>query len=146
MEIDVRREAVKLFNETWDLIDIKERTPEQEAQMLHKAHASRYLWGLVGESKNFSRGEWQVSRVYAELKMGAPALLHGKLSLDIAEKNNLEAHDLAFGHEAVARAYGLLGENDNAAAHKAKGLEAAATLANKEDREYAESEINNIVC
>jgi hypothetical protein len=40
MEIDVRKEAGKLLNGAWDLIDLPKRTPEQDAEMLHKAHAS----------------------------------------------------------------------------------------------------------
>ncbi|MCL2839468.1 MAG: hypothetical protein FWE05_01755 [Defluviitaleaceae bacterium] len=143
MELDIRKEAIKLFNETWDLFDKPERTEEEDITMLHKVHTSRYLWGLVGEPVNFARGEWQVSRAYALLKMGAPAWLHAQSSLKFAEENNLGALDLAFGHESCARALAILGEKESAANHIQKALSAAEKL-EKGDRDYAEREIKNI--
>jgi hypothetical protein len=144
MEIDVRKEAAKLFNETWDLIDMPDRTAEQNAEMLHKAHASRYLWRLVGEPKQFANGEWQVSHVYALLGYGGPALLHGELCLDITLKNSLGGIQLPFGYEAVARAYAVLNETVKAVEYKTKGLDAAAKLEDENDRKYVEGELNGI--
>ena len=143
MEIDVKNTAIKMFNETWDLIDLPERNDEQKALMLQKAYASRYLWGLVGEPVNFARGEWQISRVHAINKMAEPALLHATLSLDIALNHNLGALDLAFGYEAVARAKALMGKTQEAAEYKQKGLEAAAALEGG-DKDYTISELNSI--
>ncbi|MCL2574049.1 MAG: hypothetical protein FWE34_05790 [Defluviitaleaceae bacterium] len=144
MNIDVKSEAIKLFNETWDLIDLAEQSDEQKALMLHKAHTDRYLWGLVGEPMNFARCEWQISRCYALLGMGDAALLHGELSLALALENGLGALDLAFGHEAVARACALLGQNEKVAEHKEKGLAAAAGLEKEGDREYTKRELNGV--
>jgi len=42
--VDVKQEAIKLFNETWDLMDLKERTPSQQVLILHWAHTTCYLW------------------------------------------------------------------------------------------------------
>ena len=36
-----RKTAVKLFNATWDLIDKKDRTIEDNDEMIHSAHSSR---------------------------------------------------------------------------------------------------------
>jgi hypothetical protein len=36
-----RRLAAQWFNETWALLDKPDRTPADDAMMLHKAHASR---------------------------------------------------------------------------------------------------------
>ena len=65
-----REEAVKCFNGTWDLIDNKNRTHADDVNMIHMAHASRYHWGQIGTALEFSRGEWQISRVYSLLRMG----------------------------------------------------------------------------
>ena len=142
--MDIKQEAIKLFNETWDLMDLKERTKEQQALMLHKAHASYYLWSLCGEKVNLARGEWQVSRAYALLNMGQPALLHGLRSLDICLENNLGGLDLPFGHEAVARAYHILSDSQNAQKHIAQGREACKAIDNSQDKAYALSEIASI--
>ena len=142
--MDIKQEAIKLFNETWDLMDLKERTPEQQALMLHKAHASCYLWSLCGEKVNLARGEWQVSRAYALLGMGQPALLHGRRSLDICLESKLGGFDLPFGHEAVARAYHILGDAQEAQKHMALGREACQSIEDAQDKAYALSEIASI--
>jgi hypothetical protein len=105
-----RKQAVENFNKTWDLIEKKERTKEEDFEMIHTAHASRFHWGLAGTPLNYARGEWQISRVYSLLKMGDSALLHGEQSLDLCLQNNFGDFDLAFAYESVARAYMVKGE------------------------------------
>ena len=65
-----RRLAADLFNHVWALLDTEGRTPEQDVEMIHAAHASRHHWGEVGTPVNVARGEWQISRVYATLGRG----------------------------------------------------------------------------
>ena len=144
MEITVKSEAIKLFNETWDLIDLKERNDDEKTQMLQKAHTSRYLWGLVGKPVNLARGDWQISRCYALLNMGDAALLYGESSLKTALENESTALDVTFGYEAVARAHALLGNKEEAAASKTKGIDVAVKIERENDRTYAEGELNNI--
>src|SRR5256885_4830474 len=69
-----RQLAVDLFNHVWTLMEMPDRTREQDTEMIHAAHASRHHWGEVGTPVNFARGEWQVSRVYSLLCRGEPAL------------------------------------------------------------------------
>lgn len=99
-----RRIAGELFNLTWSLLDQKRRTKEDDDEMVHAAHASRYHWGVAGTALNRSIGEWQISRVYAVLGRPEPALYHGKRSLDIAIRNRLGRFYVAFAYEALARA------------------------------------------
>ncbi|MGZ5367654.1 MAG: hypothetical protein ACXWDB_07990, partial [Aeromicrobium sp.] len=58
-----RRLAAGLYNEVWRLMEMPKRRPEQDDEMLHAAHASRYHWGRAGQSVNVARGEWLCSRV-----------------------------------------------------------------------------------
>ena len=39
-----RRLAVDLFNRTWELMLLPERTPEHDDELLHTAYASRHHW------------------------------------------------------------------------------------------------------
>ena len=48
--------AMQLYNTTWDLIDKPERTRDEDDELLHRAHASRYHWGEVGTVANRARG------------------------------------------------------------------------------------------
>src|ERR1700693_6097609 len=55
-------------------MDKPDRTRDEEDEMLHAAHASRYHWGVVGQAENRARGEWQISRVYTVLGRGGAAV------------------------------------------------------------------------
>ncbi len=145
--MDVKKTAIALFNGTWDLIDKADRTLADDAQMLHSAHASYYLWSQVEgcQPVNLARGEWQVSHVYALLGMGAPALLFAKTSMDTIQQNGIGDFDLAFGYEALARAYAVLGDADKAAENKTLGLQACQAIAKTEDKDYAISQFADIL-
>ncbi|WP_404461700.1 hypothetical protein [Sutcliffiella horikoshii] len=139
-----RKTAVNLFNEVWDLMEKSERTSEEDFQMIHKAHASRFHWGEIGEPVNFSRGEWQISRIYAILQRAEPCLVHAKRNLEIVLEHEIKDFDLAFAYEALARAYSLSG--DNAAKEKYLNLaKEASTLINKDaDRNVVLKDLETI--
>lgn len=140
-----RKIAVDNFNGTWDLIDKTDRTKDEDAEMIHRAHASLYHWMQIGEQVNFARGEWQVSRVYSILGMGESALYHGQRSLDICLANDIGDFDLSFGYEAVARAYKVLGDADNQKLNYEKGIVSTEQIAKKDDKDYTLSEFKDLV-
>jgi tetratricopeptide (TPR) repeat protein len=99
-----RKVATDCFNRAWDLLDRKRRTGEESLQMLQMAHTSRYHWGIVGTPKNRAVGEWQLSRIYAELGQPRLALQFAKSCLATCKKNGL-SDILHTADEAMARAY-----------------------------------------
>lgn len=137
-------QAIQNFNKTWDFIDLNDRSEEDNLQMVHTAHASRYHWGEVGTPLEFARGEWQISRVYSVLGMFESAFYHGKSSLDYCLKNNIKDFDLAFAYEAVARAYMVGNNHELMEKYLSLAREAAAQIAEKDDRDYLLSEIKTI--
>lgn len=138
-----KKQATSLFNATWDLIEKHNRTNEEDIMMIHTAHASRYHWGQVGRPVELARGEWQISRVYSILYRGEAALFHAKESLRICTENGIGGFDLAFGLEAVARAYKVLSRRESDI-FKDKAIDAANKIENKENREYTLMEIEGI--
>ena len=100
---DHRQLAVDLFNHTWTLLDIKNRTPEQDEEMVHAAHASRHHWSIAGTAKNKARGDWQLARVYATLGRYSDAEHYAELYLLACKNNEFEDWDLPFAHEGLAR-------------------------------------------
>lgn len=102
-----RKFAVDLFNLTWDLLDKAMRTAEANDRLLHAVHASRYHWGEIGTPLEVERSEWQVSRVYAVLNRPEAALYHARRCLEICEATGIGDFDLAFAHEALARAFAV---------------------------------------
>ena len=130
-----RKLAASLFNDVWSLLEAEPRTPEQDDELIHAAHASRYHWGVVGDPVNLARGEWQCSRVYAVLHRAEPALWHARRCLELCEQHAVGDFDLAFAHEALARGHAVAGDAAARDRHAALAREAAVRIAEDEDRE-----------
>ena len=137
-----RHVAVDLFNSVWTLIGRDDRTPEDDAAMVHAAHASVHHWSKVGTDVNLVRGEWQVSRVYAVLGRAEPARWHAHRCLQLAERAGLADWDLAYAHEALARALLVAGDVDGAREQVAKAR--AVPIAETDDRELLDKDLATI--
>lgn len=74
-ELAHTRFSVECFNSTWELIDKKERTPDEDLMMLARAIASLWHWTQRPDCtpRNLSIGYWQVSRVCALIGDGTLA-------------------------------------------------------------------------
>ncbi|CAG9620474.1 hypothetical protein [Sutcliffiella rhizosphaerae] len=139
-----RTTAINLFNQVWDLMEKTNRNTEEDFQMIHKAHASRFHWGEVGEPVNISRGEWQVSRAYAVLKRPEPSLFHAKRNLEICLTHNIHDFDLAFAYEALARAYSLAGEMEKKETYVTLAKEACDHIEKDTDRNIVLNDLATI--
>lgn len=138
--IDHRQLGVELFNDVWTLLK-SDRTPADDDEMVHAAHASRFHWGKVGTAENLGRGEWQISRVYSVLGRAEPALYHARRYLEICEQNGIGDWDLAFAYEALARASRVAGDEEAVRGYVRKAREAGEQIAEQDDRELFESDI-----
>jgi hypothetical protein len=136
-----RKLAVALFNETWDLIDQAERTAEEDATMIHKAHASLYHWSQVGDASNLCVGEWQIAHVYTILRHGHSALYHAQRCLELATTNNLLDWQRAFAYEALARAHAALGNAQECRQHRARATELGAAIQKEGERDHFQTEL-----
>ena len=136
--------AVHLFNLVWDLMDMQDRTEEDNLQMTHAAHASRYHWEQCGTSLNLARGEWQISRVYATQGLAEQAKRHGERCLELCMDNDLGAFDLGFAYEALARAYALDKNQDLVNEYLTEANKAAEKVEKLEDRNWLLNNLKNI--
>src|SRR6478672_11711629 len=139
-----RRLAVDLFNQVWRMMERDDRTVDDDDRMLHAAHTSRWLWGEVGEPVNLARGEWQVSRVYTVLGRAEPALYHARRCLEICSEHGIGDFDLAYAHEALARAHALAGDRDRALASRRAAERAADQIADADDRELLDRDLGSL--
>ncbi|HAS74840.1 MAG TPA: hypothetical protein DCS67_11910 [Clostridiales bacterium UBA8960] len=144
LTMEHKKMAVDCFNGTWDLIDKKDRSETDTLKMIHMAHASRHHWGEIGTPLEWSRGEWQISRVYTLANMGESALYHGKHALKYCLENNIGDFDLAFAYESIARAYAVLENDDEKQMYKLKAQEASNGIEKKENLEYFLAELATI--
>ncbi len=138
MELDHRQLGVDLYNDVWRLLE-KERTPEDDLELLHQAHASAYHWLKAPECepKNRARSEWLCSRVYSVLGRPEPALHHAQRCLAIVEASpeNMEEFDLPFAYEALARANAVAGNSDDVKRFEQEAREAAEGITDAEDKD-----------
>jgi len=99
-----RKVTAECFNRTWDFLEQKNRSLDDDQMMLNLAHASRYHWSLIGKPWNFTTGDWQISRVYAALNQPDLALSFAKKALETSQKHNLSER-LISAYEGMARAH-----------------------------------------
>lgn len=139
-----RRIAVELFNYVWKLIDKSERTQSEIDTMIHAAHASRYHWGRAGTPFNLARGEWQISRVYAVLNRADQARYHAQRCLDICLYYESGDFDLAFAHEALARAAAVAHSPVEAEYFLIQAVHATRAIKEDDDREHVWDDLRSI--
>jgi tetratricopeptide (TPR) repeat protein len=110
--MDHKEIASQCFNQVWDLLDLPERTTELDEQMIHLAHTSFWHWTQVPEhtATNLSIGYWQLSRVYAVVKNGERAKYFAERCIEVSEEANIPPFYIAYGYEALLRAYVVLGQ------------------------------------
>lgn len=141
MTSDNRQLGVDLYNSSWALMEMPDRTPEQDDELVHHVHASIYHWLQAPECepKNWARGEWLCSRAYSVLGRAEPALHHARRCFELCEQHadNLEDWDLVFAYEALARANRIAGNQDDAGRCEQRGRELADQIADPEDKETA---------
>jgi DNA-binding transcriptional MerR regulator len=136
--------AKALFNRTWELLETADRTPAQDEELVHCAHASRYHWGVVGGEREAAIGDWQVSRAYAVLGRGEPAVHHARRALAHAQAVGDSAGDewlLASAYEGLARAYAVAGDRAAAQEWKEKAVSRLAEVPDADDREIVENDL-----
>jgi hypothetical protein len=139
-----RQLGVDLYNSTWTLLEKADRTAAETDELIHRAHASRWHWGQVGEPVNLARGEWLCSRVYALLGRGEPAIWHARRCAEIDEAAGLADWDIASAYEAMARALLVANDRAGAAEWKAKATAALAGIAEADDRAVIENDLAGI--
>ncbi len=138
-----RQIAMDLFHATWRLLDLPERNADQAAAMVQCALASLWHWRRVGAPTQWAIGEWQCSRVYAVLGDGAAALAHAQRALAICDAERVDEFVPASAHEALARAYAVLGDMDAAREQRNLSYRIAVDL-DDEDRDVIEHDLGTL--
>lgn len=135
-----RHLAADSFNGVWTLMELPERSVEQDDTMVHAAHASRYHWGVVGQPVLHARGEWQVSGVHYVLGRPEPALHHARRFIE----HGIGDLDIAFADEALARACAVAGDDTAAEHHLAHARVPSEAIADLDDREHGLEDIATV--
>lgn len=141
-----RHLAAQLFNRSWELLGMENRTPEQDDELIHCVHASCHHWRQVGTPAHVARGEGQCSRVYAALGRGEPALYHAQRCLDLvrAGGEGFEEWDLASALEVMARAKHAAGDSAGAAESAGQSRQQLQQIRDAEDRAIIENQLDEL--
>ena len=131
--------GIECNNGAYDLLERDDRTDAETQTMIDMAHAAKHHWGKVGTPVNQVRGDYLCSRVYAFVGRAEPALHHARRAVAEAEALGLADFDLAFVHEALARALACAG--DGAGAQRERDVARAVVIADAEDREIFEADL-----
>jgi len=138
-----RKTAARCFNEAWTLLEKPRRSRGDDLRLLGLAHASRFHWGLVGTAEAQAVGDWQLSRVYADLRSPDLALRYARSCLDLCEQHHLRQF-LGTADEALARAYAVARNFPAADRHLARARRRLAEAPiDREDRAVFDSQIRD---
>jgi hypothetical protein len=134
-------EAHKYFAQSangrvWALLQKSNRSPSEDDEMLHAAHACIYHWQFVGTAVHQQRGEWLISRVHVVLGHGNEALRHAQRCFELTESNRglMQDFDIAYAFEGIARAQAMLGDQRLAKEFLVLAEQAGDAIANAEDK------------
>ena len=139
-----RRLGVALFNRSWELMNRTDRTGDDDAELVHTAHASLYHWLQCGGPENAARGEWLCSRVYVVVGRPEPARYHAERVLAICQRHGIGDWDLAYAYEALARASAAAGDTIDGHRWLGQARAAAGDIAEDDDREQLLADLATI--
>ncbi len=139
-----RELAVAAFNRTWELIDSKERTSEQDREMLAAACASRHLWNDIGGPEQFATGDWQVAHVASLLGYSSMALEFAVAAYPTASTSDVPQWLVASTCEGLARAHSIAGHEVERDAWIQRARDILAKIDDAEDWELIESQLATI--
>ncbi len=120
----------------WELLQKHDRSPSENDEMLHAAHASIYHWKFVGSAIHQQRGEWLISHVHVVLGHANEALRHAERCFELTQTNKeiMQDFDIAYAFEGLARAHAMLGDQKMAEEFLYLAEQAGNRIVNKEDR------------
>ena len=135
--------AIEMNQQVWRLLGIEDRTEIDNRKLEHFALASLYHWQHSPKFApvNAQRGHWLLARVYAVLNAPQKAMAHAQQCMELTETLQLKDFDLAYAHEALARAHACEGSHSEALTHRQLAVHAGDDIAGEKDRTYFMSDL-----
>ncbi len=135
-----REQGIECNNSIWDLIGNERRSPADDEELLRRAYSSAYHWQRARGTgpANEARALYMLAKVHLLTGQGARSLHYADACLEQCVQHGLADFDLAYAHEARARALRDLGREE-------EGLAAWATakqvpVVDPEDRDIVEAD------
>lgn len=132
------------FNRAWELLDLDERSPEQEEEMVAAAFAQRHHWYQVGSALNRAVADWQVARVLAVMGYAELSGRFARHCLRTCEEHDLPPFFVGYAHEAIARAADVMDDYATVRHHAAEARRYAAAVEDPEERAMLLADVETV--
>ncbi|MBA8889894.1 hypothetical protein FHW12_004141 [Dokdonella fugitiva] len=130
-----RRLASQANNRAWTLAEMPQRSTDEDAQMLHAAHAAMYFWTIVGTPDNHAHAALLLAHVYALLKRPESAAQCLGEAWPHFTQPDLAPWELAFAHAVAANVAAAKGDAATHARHYAEAKVFAARMIDAKARD-----------
>lgn len=136
-EVAHRWFAIELNNNSWDLLENPNRSPDENYELLHAVHASCHHWRQVGKPINEIRALCLIINAYVQVGLPKAAVFHASSmnALMQAHKDQCADWDWAFAADASSRACKLAGLEEEAEQWREKANKARNAIADNEDQQ-----------
>jgi hypothetical protein len=139
--------AVHYNNTIWQLLEKKEKTEEENNEIINLAHASLLHWSKSPKCKkvNLQRGEYMISLAYINANRKEPALYYAKRCRKMTEENEAENQDfdMAYAEFIMAKALRLNGDHEEANKYLQEAQKLGEAIKNKEDKRIFMNDLIN---
>ena len=125
--------AIECNNKAWDLAG-GTRTPDEDDEMLHAAHAAAFHWDQVGEELNRMRAKMLLAHVHALLGMNPSALQYAEEMGSYFLDRDTADWEIAFAHAIYAHAAHVAGDFTAHARAYRDAILALEAIADPEDQ------------
>ncbi|MFH1568118.1 MAG: hypothetical protein ABIL09_08980, partial [Gemmatimonadota bacterium] len=129
-----RWHAIECNNRAWQLSEQPRRSPAENEQMLHAAHAAAFHWAQVGTELHQARARMLLGHVCAAVGQGQPALAYAGRSLAYLAAHETPDWEIAFAHAVLAHAASAAGGTALHREHYTRAQELGHAIADPEDK------------
>jgi hypothetical protein len=130
-----KRLASQANNQAWTLAEMPQRSPDEDEEMLHAAHAAIHFWKIVGTPGNHAHAALLLAHVYALLKLPRPATHYLGRSLPQLTQQDCAPWERAFAHAVAASVATAEGDAEAYARHFSEAKVHAAQMTDPQARE-----------
>jgi hypothetical protein len=137
--------AVECNNRAWRLAEQAARSPAEDEEMLHCAHAAALHWGKVGTELHQVRATMLLGQVHALVGDGKRALHYAREAFSyLTEHEDSPPWELAFAHAVLANAAAANDERSLHSTHYARAKALGGALTDDEERAIFEATFRTV--
>lgn len=134
-----RRLASQANNRAWTLAEAPARSPAEDDEMLHAAHAAMHLWSIVGDDGHRAHAHQLLAHVHALLGHAGEASRFLARSQPQFLESEAAPWERALAHAVAAHVAAVCGERDLHRAQHAQARRCIDALPDPQDREILEA-------